>query len=91
MTDIKHVLSVNPLFPSYHSRDPQPTVKAPNHSMISFEACVTEIGYEGSGFSYDNESPRHRQFVEAFELGSRPVTNGEYLAFIEDGGYKRSP
>lgn len=91
VTDIKHVLSVNPLFPSYHSRDPQPTVKAPNHSMISFEACVTEIGYDGSGFSYDNESPRHRQFVEAFELGSRPVTNGEYLAFIEDGGYKRSP
>ena len=49
-----------------------------------------EIGHDGPGFSYDNEGPRHRALVPAFSLASRPVTNGEYIAFIEDNGYARS-
>ena len=48
-----------------------------------------EIGHDGRGFSYDNEGPRHRALVPAFSLATRPVTNGEYLEFIEAGGYKR--
>jgi ergothioneine biosynthesis protein EgtB len=91
VTDIKHVLSVNPLYPTYHRHELRPGLPAPGLNMIPFEAAVTAIGYEGNGFSYDNEGPRHRQFVEAFELASRPITNGEFLAFIEDGGYARSP
>jgi ergothioneine biosynthesis protein EgtB len=54
-----------------------------------YEAELCEIGHSGDGFAFDNESPRHRVFVGAFELGSRLVTNGEYLEFIEDGGYRR--
>lgn len=91
VTDIKHVLSVNPLYPSYHGSEPASAHTAPSLEMIPFEAGVTEVGFSGEGFSYDNEGPRHRQFLEAFELASRPVTNGELLAFIEDDGYSRSP
>lgn len=91
VTDIKHVLSVNPLYPAYHRHEVPPGRSAPALDMIPFDAAVTEIGYQGDAFSYDNEGPRHRQFVEAFELASRPVTNGEYLSFIEEDGYSRSP
>jgi len=52
-----------------------------------FEAGVVEIGHHGAGFCFDNETPRHRQFVERFALASRLVTNGEFLAFVEAGGY----
>jgi len=47
------------------------------------------IGHDGAGFAYDNEGPRHREFVAPFALASRPVTCGEYQAFIDDGGYRR--
>jgi ergothioneine biosynthesis protein EgtB len=47
------------------------------------------LGHEGSGFCFDNETPRHRHFVEPFELASRLVTSGEYLEFMGDGGYER--
>jgi ergothioneine biosynthesis protein EgtB len=47
------------------------------------------IGHEGDGFAFDNEGPRHRVFLDAFRIGSRLVTNGEYLRFMEDGGYSR--
>ena len=47
------------------------------------------LGHEGPGFAFDNEIPRHRVFCEPFQLGSRLVTSGEFLAFIADGGYDR--
>jgi ergothioneine biosynthesis protein EgtB len=47
------------------------------------------MGYEGQGFCFDNERPRHRQFVGAVEIASRLTTNGEYLEFVEDGGYEK--
>jgi ergothioneine biosynthesis protein EgtB len=50
---------------------------------------LVAIGHDGHGFAYDNEGPRHRALVPAFSLASRPVTNGEYIEFIEDGGYTR--
>jgi ergothioneine biosynthesis protein EgtB len=56
---------------------------------VPFQAGVYQIGHAGTGFFYDNEEPRHRQFVEDFHLASRLVTNGEYIQFIEDGGYHR--
>jgi formylglycine-generating enzyme required for sulfatase activity len=58
-------------------------------TFIPFDEKIVEIGHAGSGFSYDNEGPRHRALVPAFSLASRPVTNGEYLQFIEAGGYTR--
>ena len=56
---------------------------------VAFEGGVHEIGHDGGDFAYDNEGPRHRQFLEPFELADRLVTCGEYLAFMEDGGYRR--
>jgi ergothioneine biosynthesis protein EgtB len=58
---------------------------------IPFSEGLPWIGHDGGGFAFDNESPRHRTFVESFELGSRLVTNGEYKRFIEDGGYATAP
>ena len=48
-----------------------------------------EIGHDGDGFAFDNETPRHQVMLQPFRIASRPVSNGEYLAFIEDGGYRR--
>ena len=56
---------------------------------MSFLEGVYWIGHNGHGFAFDNESPRHRSFLEPFELASRLITNGEYLAFMVDGGYER--
>ncbi len=53
-----------------------------------FDGGLVEIGHDGRGFAFDNELPRHRSYVAPFELASRLVTNGEYLAFIEAGGYR---
>ncbi len=90
LTDIKHVFSVNPLRPAYRP-ELAPTRATATSPMrwVGFDAGVREIGFEGSGFSFDNESPRHRIFLEPFELASRLVTNREYRAFINDGGYRR--
>ena len=58
-------------------------------SFIDFERALVKIGHAGEEFAYDNEGPQHEALVPAFSLGSRPVTNGEYIAFIEDDGYRR--
>ena len=94
VTDIKHVLSVNPLRPAYRSDLPTPeTASVPSLDWVGFEEGVYEIGFDlgdpDAGFCYDNETPRHKTYVHAFELANRLVTNGEYLAFMEDGGYER--
>jgi ergothioneine biosynthesis protein EgtB len=94
VTDIKHVLSVNPLRPAYRNDLPAPTTESvPALRWVGFDEGVYEIGFDldapNAGFCYDNETPRHKEYVHAFELANRLVTNGEYLAFIEDGGYER--
>ena len=90
LTDIKHVLAQNPLYPVYRERKSSSGSGAPKMAWVGFEEGLHWIGHEGNGFSYDNEGPRHQTFVQEFELGSRLVTNGEYLEFIEDGGYERA-
>lgn len=90
LTDIKHNFSINPLQPAYAQlRQLQHTGAAPALRWITFSEGIHTIGHDGMGFAYDNESPQHRVFVEPFALGSRLVTNGEYLAFMADGGYER--
>ena len=94
ITDIKHVFAQNPLHPVYRERkiDPPETDKidvAPV-DFIEFDEAIVEIGHDGSGFSYDNEGPRHRALVPAFSLANRLVTNAEYLEFMEDNGYARA-
>ncbi len=91
VTDIKNVFSHNPLHPVF--REHEKSNKAPAIApadFIEFAETTLEIGYGGSDFSYDNEGPRHRALVLPFSLATRPVTNGEYLAFIEAGGYTKS-
>jgi ergothioneine biosynthesis protein EgtB len=90
LTDIKLNLGANPLRPAYRSELPDtPRTPAPALRWLEFPGGVHEIGHAGGSFAYDNEMPRHRTYLNRFSLASRPVSNGEYLAFIEDEGYAR--
>jgi ergothioneine biosynthesis protein EgtB len=91
ITDIKHVFAQNPLYPVFRERksDIASPKRAPMY-FVDFDEATVQIGHHGHEFAYDNEGPRHRALVSAFSLASRPVTNGEYLQFIEDGGYARA-
>ena len=90
LTDIKHVLSCNPLYPAYHQTDgPPEMIDQDRVGWDAQDAAMVEVGHGGEGFHFDNESPRHRLFSPAFRMQDRLVTNGEYLEFMEDGGYQR--
>jgi ergothioneine biosynthesis protein EgtB len=89
LTDIKHVFSENPLRPVFRERSMRKFAPVAPMPWLTFPAGVYQVGYKGGGFHFDNEGPRHRQFVETFQLAPRLVTNGDYLEFIEDGGYRR--
>lgn len=88
LTDVKHMLSMNPLFPVYSSSPFRPAPSAVPLAWVEQEAALAGIGHAGDGFCFDNETPRHRQFIEAYAIASRLVNNREYLAFVEDGGYR---
>jgi len=89
-TDIKHVFAMNPLRPLWHPRpEDGPGAGAPPLEWIGHPGGLEEIGYDGPGFHFDNEGRRHRVYLEPFALASRLVTNGEYQAFMDDGGYER--
>ena len=87
LMDIKHLLSLNPLFPVYQNC-PKPDNKSPaaRHWVACAGGMVT-IGHDDFSFRYDNETPRHKVWIEPFTLASRPIKNGEYLEFIRAGGY----
>ncbi len=89
LTDLKHAFASNPLRPAYHDRDPVPTAGSQPLRWHGYPAGVRPVGHAGEGFAFDNETPRHPEYVGAFELASRPATNAEFLAFIADGGYDR--
>ncbi len=89
LTDLKHALGLNPLHPTFRPLAEAPTRAVGGPSWIGAGEGVREIGHAGEGFAFDNEGPRHRVFVEEHEILSHPVTNGEYLAFLDDGGYDR--
>jgi ergothioneine biosynthesis protein EgtB len=89
VTDLKNVLAANPLHPAYLRRTAAAASRAPALRWLSFDGGLASIGYAGEGFAFDNESPRHQQFLQPFQLASRPVTNAEYLAFMADDGYQR--
>jgi ergothioneine biosynthesis protein EgtB len=90
VTDIKHVFSQNPLYPVFQPKAAATETGriAPQH-FVEFDEATIMVGHDGAEFSYDNEGPRHRALVPAFSLSNRLVTNGEYLAFMEAGGYTR--
>jgi ergothioneine biosynthesis protein EgtB len=93
LTDIKHALSFNPTHAPYAKRWPMTSVQAQPMRWFGYEAGLIEHGFEAAldgAFCFDNETPRHRAYTAPFELASRPVSYGDYLAFIEDGGYQRA-
>ena len=87
-TDIKYILGHNPLLPAY-----MPEVETAQHTVsnefIPVAAGIYEIGYNGAGFCFDNESGRHKVYLQEYKIASALVTNGEYLEFINAGGYQR--
>ncbi len=88
LMDIKHVFSRSILHPAYRVGVDRPLGVVPDLEWIDFEPGLALVGQPvGGSFSFDNETPRHRSYVGAFELANRPVTAGEWLAFIGDGGY----
>jgi len=89
LTDLKHMLSRNPLKPAYHKQRPLRPIHARRRGWIAFDEGLYEIGHTGPGFCFDNETPRHRVWLDAFQIASHPVTQGDFVEFIEDGGYRR--
>ena len=93
LTDIKHVLSCNPLKPAYR-KDCASQVgdrgrqQAPPPKWLGIKGDLYQIGYEGTSFCFDNEQPRHQVWLDDFEIATGPVLCGEYMEFIEDGGYE---
>ena len=91
LTDIKHVFAQNPLRPAVNPELPAPPQReATEHRFIDGVAGIREIGAQGEAFAFDNETPRHRALLHEHRTGSRLVTNGEYLEFINDGGYREA-
>jgi len=88
LTDIKHGLWSGPLRP-----DPldglRPNPAASRVTWMEIDGGIHRVGHEGAGFAFDNESPRHEVLLQPFRIASRPVTNAEYLEFMQDDGYRR--
>jgi ergothioneine biosynthesis protein EgtB len=89
LTDIKHAFFINPLLPAYTAplSLSSATTSVPM-SFIAGQEGIVEIGHQGGGFAFDNESPRHRSLLQPHALANRLVTNAEYAAFVHDGGYE---
>jgi ergothioneine biosynthesis protein EgtB len=88
LTDVKHLLAQSPLFPAYLDAPLPASRPAAPLAWVEFDGGLAEVGHRGQGFAFDNELPRHRQYVAPFALASRLVTNADYLEFIEAGGYR---
>lgn len=85
--DFKHILATNPIHPVYLARNDYHQATAVAAKFHEFEGGIVEIGHRGPEFSFDNERPRHRVLLENYKLMNRSVTNGEYLDFMNSGGY----
>lgn len=91
LMDIKHNFACNPLRPAYQNRQlERREQRAMGFEWVGKEGGVYEIGHDGEGFAYDNETPRHRVVLADYRLAPRLVTNGEFLEFIEAGGYEQA-
>ena len=89
VTDVKHMLSCNPLHPVYRDAPLRAGSTVLPATWIDGPDGLVEIGFAGDGFAFDNESPRHRVFLDRFQLGERLVTCGEFREFMADGGYRK--
>ena len=89
LTDLKYTFSMNPLFPVYREGySPEEKPASAGGQFVGVESGMYEIGFDGEGFHFDNELTRHKVYLDDFSISDRLVTNGEFLEFIADGGYK---
>lgn len=93
LTDVLANFSRNVLGPAYTDAAPPPSAPAAELSWRLYAGGLVPIGFDGASlsaddFAFDNETPRHDALVRPFELANRPVTNAEFAAFIDDGGYR---
>jgi ergothioneine biosynthesis protein EgtB len=88
LTDIKQVFFSNPLQPAYRARQTDAVRERTELKFLSRPGGRREIGSDGTGFCFDNETPRHEVLIDEHSLANRPVTSGEYREFIADGGYR---
>jgi ergothioneine biosynthesis protein EgtB len=99
LTDIKHAFSLNPIGPVYIEAATSAANPPPEPTWFAFEGGIYQVGHahkehgsaaaDRSGFAFDNEGPAHEQLVRRFRIMNRPISVGEYSAFIADGGYRR--
>lgn len=91
LTDLKHAFWCNPLHPAYRDAvgDAPSSKSFPLRFLAGREGAV-DMGHRGHGFTYDNETPRHRTWLSPHSIANRLVTNNEYLAFVRDGGYQEA-
>ncbi|WP_299817429.1 ergothioneine biosynthesis protein EgtB [uncultured Jannaschia sp.] len=87
VTDLLHGLSFNPLLPAYKDPEPLAVTSEVALSYTRHDGGLVEIGHDGGGFAYDCEGPRHKVWLDPYEIADRPVTNRDWIAFMEDGGY----
>ena len=87
LTDLKHIFAQNPLRPGYRTLPPPPQQAQEELAWVPVEEGLYRVGHHGDGFGYDNEYPRHKVWLQPFALASRPVSNADYIAFIDAGGY----
>ena len=89
LTDILALFAANPLRPAYRVRRPRTAVPEPGEpGWIGHPGGIRQVGHDGNGFAWDNEAPRHDVLIHPFRLADRLVTNGEWLQFMADGGYR---
>ncbi len=88
LTDIKYILGNNPLQPTYGNKEDEVLVETQSNEMLPVKEGVYEIGHTSEDFCYDNELPRHRVFLEPYAISSTLVTNGDWIEFIDAGGYE---
>jgi ergothioneine biosynthesis protein EgtB len=89
LTDLKHMFSRNPLRPAYQKQWPLTPVSVRHRGWMPVAGGAHAIGHAGDGFCFDLELPRHTVWLEDYEIATLPVTHGDFLAFIDDGGYER--
>jgi ergothioneine biosynthesis protein EgtB len=91
LMDIKHLLAQNPLRPEYAEPWQQPSsTEPPPLQWHEHDGGIVPVGHQGEGFAFDNESPRHDVLLAPFRLADRLTTCGEWIEFIDDGGYERA-
>lgn len=93
LTDLKHLLSCNPLKPAYHKPWPLAQVAARQHAWMDIDGGLVSIGQDvadpDAGFAFDNEGPRHSEFLRPYALAAYPVSHGDFMEFVDDGAYRQ--